>query len=159
MVHDRLGLDRACDRPSGDCHCLHDRSVLAVIELKHCAIEFTEYGVVTKLQDGSECPAWPHWKDPHYTVISHRCGYRDDLLSYCREHEFVHSFLAEKLTGEVSTVVWNSAHDLPFPQDALYEEALVQTFQRWLRANEEPIMAGADWGQLKEESLWWLRKG
>src|SRR5215211_8741225 len=107
-----------------------------MIELKYCSVSFTEYGVVTRFLDGKEASAWPHLSDPHYAVISHRCGYRDDLLAYCREHEFVHSFLAEKLRDEVSWIVWACAHDLPFPSTFLCEEALVQHFQRWLRANE-----------------------
>jgi hypothetical protein len=34
-----------------------------------------------------------------------------------------------------------------------YEEIAAQTFQRWLRANERPIVSGVDWDRLKAEAL------
>lgn len=128
-----------------------------MIDLKYCSVEFVDGGIITRFPDGAESIAWPYPDDPHYVVISHRCGYRDDVMAYCREHDFVHSFLAEKLFDTPSGVVWASAHGTAFPDNTVQEEALVQMFQRWLRANEELILAGADWDGLREEALRLLR--
>jgi hypothetical protein len=125
-----------------------------VIWLQHCSIFWTDFGATTRFPDGSEVHACPHPEQPHYHVIAHRCGYGDDLLAYCREHEFCHSFWAKRIWGEPSIVLNALAHgEKPPRARALSEEIAAQTFQRWLRANERPILAGCDWDVLKREAL------
>lgn len=125
-----------------------------MIELAFCRFERFNWGCQTTFPYGTIIEAFPHWDDHHYHVISHRCGYGDDLLAYCQEHEFVHSFLAEKLNRAESNVLWLLARgDEPTPQEAAYEEALVQMFQLWLRGHQRPIIGGIDWGALKAEAL------
>lgn len=123
------------------------------IKLKYCEIRWTEFGCEVEYQDGSIVSAWPH-DEHHYYVISHRCGYGDDVLAYCREHEFVHEFLQEKLAGRPSQVLFPLAHErVPRQAVAVQEEALTQMFQRYLRGGEEPIIGGVDWAGLKREAL------
>ena len=124
------------------------------VELWHCSIVWTDEGCETVFLDGARIGAFPHPQIPHYHVIAHRCGYGDDLRAYCREHEFCHSFMAEKLYGNPSAVLWDLAHGKePAPGPAVAEEMAAQTFQRWLRANERPIIGGCDWDGLKAEAL------
>lgn len=127
---------------------------MKTIQLKYCRIEWSEFGCVTYFPDGTYVNAIPHWEDPHYHVIAQRCGYANDLMAYCREHEFVHEFLAEQLLGQPSKVLTHLAHSNDISNGiATIEELATQTFQRWLRANEEPIVSGVDWVRLKNKAL------
>lgn len=124
-----------------------------MIELQHARISWTDDGAVSVFADGAEIGTLPHFT-PHYHVIAHRCGYGDDVLAYAREHDFCHHFVAERLRGAASAVLYPLAHGRdPEPGDALFEEIAVQAFQRWLRANERPILGGFDWDQLKADAL------
>lgn len=96
--------------------------------------------------------AYPHPDDHHYHVIAHRCGYGDDLLAYCREHELAHALVAQCIgASRPSTVLWHQARMLgPAPVGlSIFEEIAAQALQRWVRANERPILAGADWDAIK----------
>jgi hypothetical protein len=97
-----------------------------VLKLAHCTVEFPPYGVRVTFKDGTHVDGVPHHDSSHYAVISHRCGYADDLLSYARE---------------------------PDPIKAAHEECLVQTCQRHWRAGELPIIGGVDWTELKAKAL------
>lgn len=124
-----------------------------MIELKYSKIAFTDRGCCVFFHDGSCCNAIPH-DIPHYHVIAHRLGYGDDRMRYCREHEFAHLFVEERLHDRPSRVLWAIAHDqmLTGPE-AAYEESFAQVFQRWLRAHERPILSGVDWDGLKRDAL------
>ena len=112
-----------------------------------------EAGCFTRYDDGSSYGAHHH-ETPHYYVIAHRCGYGDDLARYCYEHEGCHHFAAEWIGGYTSKVLWPLAHGRdPHPVDAVFEEAMAMTLQRWLRANERPIIGGVDWDGLKQRAL------
>lgn len=126
----------------------------AIVSLAHCRIELTDWGCETRFHDGSSIGAHSHPDDHHYHVIAHRLGYDCDIERYCVEHEFCHSFVAEYLWDVASPVLWALAHDIEIGErDSIPEECLVQAFQRWLRANERPIIGGADWGLLKAMAL------
>lgn len=118
-----------------------------------CAIEWTDTGCRTVFDDGSTLDSWPH-ETPHYFVASHRCGYGDDILSYCRQHDFCHAFTAWKLDHMASPVLFALAHgrDLT-PSIAAREECLVQTFQAFLRANQRPIIGNVPWDAWRGEAL------
>ena len=124
------------------------------IELLTCTVRYDHHEYIdTIFNDGKMWGAYPH-DNHHYHVIAHRCGYGDDIWAYAFEHEFIHSFLAQELDRGNSYVLWSLAHNQkPDPIEAMKEEVLVQTFQRWMRANERPIIGGIDWDDLKSKAL------
>jgi hypothetical protein len=125
-----------------------------MIELAHCNIKFEPWGVRVVFPDGLYADGTPHPGMPHYHVIAHRCGYGDDLVAYCREHDFAHAFVEERLHYRPSRVLRGIATGRMISgEDAAYEEAFAQMFQRWVRANERPLLAGVDWDALKREAL------
>lgn len=124
-------------------------------------------GAYTSYDDGTSYAAQPH-DTPHYDEIAERCGYAwplsrrqptgqqraDARLRYCREHEACHHIVAEWIGGHTSRVLWPLAHGRePVPFEATAEEALAMIFQRWLRANERPIIGGVPWDDLKARAL------
>jgi hypothetical protein len=122
--------------------------------LRYCAVEYKSWGCITRFPDGNSIDARPHPELSHYHVVSHRCGYGDDLLGYAREHEIAHAFIAERFHDSPSYVLSRLANgEAVDPGIALLEEIAAQTFQRWVRANERPILAGADWDALKADFL------
>lgn len=122
-----------------------------MVALKFCEFALTDQGCLTRFSDGSFIFSYPH-DTHHYHVISHRCGYGDDILSYCRDHDFLHSFCEEFFNDRVSPVLWSLAHGEEVVT-SIYEEIVVQTCQRWLRSNERPIVGGVDWDRFKQQAL------
>jgi hypothetical protein len=121
-----------------------------VIAFRFANLEFTPEGCVTRFPDGTSYGAVPH-DTPHYHVIAHRCGYGDDLLAYCREHEACHLIGEEWFHNRPSRIIWGLAHNLPpSPHEAAYEEIAAQALQRWVRTNERPIIGGVDWDGLRD---------
>lgn len=123
--------------------------------LDHCTVEWTAEGARVAFIDTVparlETCAYPHPDQPHYHVIAHRCGYGDDLLGYCREHELAHALVAQCFgTSRPSCVLLAQARGDDPPRGlAMLEELAAQALQRWVRANERPILAGLDWDRLK----------
>jgi hypothetical protein len=132
---------------------------VSAIHLKFASVERTEFGCVTRFDDGSFVNSTFHPQDPHYHVIAHRTGYEDDLHAYCLEHELVHCLLSERLHSRASPVLWALAHATEISgAEAAFEELSVQAFQRYLRAAEQPIVGGIDWLALKREAEVLLRR-
>jgi len=124
------------------------------ISLQFCDVFFTEWGAETVFPDKARIAAYPHPEMPHYSVIAHRCGYGDDLMAYCREHEFAHSFIEERLHGRPSEVLSALARGGTLSgYVAAYEEGMAQAFQAFLRANARPISSGVPWDRLKADAL------
>lgn len=124
-----------------------------MIKLKHCIVEWVSEGVKTTFADDVATTAWPHVHDPHYAVATRRAGYLDDTMTYCREHDFLHAFLAEELADERSHVLWCSAtNETPEPVRAYQEEALVQVFQCWLRADRECLIGEMPYHALRDKA-------
>jgi hypothetical protein len=129
-------------------------TTLKPVSLKYCVIEPSETGCITYFQDGTCAPAEAHPNLPHYNVVSHRCGYGDNVYAYCREHEACHSIIAEWLFDKPSAVLWAIAHGgMLSGADSVYEELAAQSLQRWVRANERPITSGIRWDDLKDYAL------
>lgn len=138
------------------------------IKTKYHEVQFTEWGCQTYLLHGSTaCDAIPHPNDPHYAVIAARCGYLDNIMAYCQEHELAHVVVAEFFEDRPSYVISKLIHqenpDKPDKPDNMYlivcEELMAQTLQRYVRANEEPIIGGVAWDELKALFLHYLGKG
>lgn len=124
-----------------------------LITLKHSSIERMAWGCVTRFRDGQYANSTPH-DTHHYHVIAHRCGYGDDVHRYCFEHDFLHSFLCERLFDTPSPILWGVAHERPLSSEqSAFEELSVQATQRYLRSNERPIISGIGWDELKRDAL------
>lgn len=127
-----------------------------MIELKFCRIEFFDWGCRTTFADGASVPSVPH-DEPHYHVVSHRCGYGDNLLAYCQEHDVCHALVEQFLFDRESTVLAAVARGKPLTgAQSAYEEMAAQTLQAWLRANVVPIVGGVNWYEMKSEALRYL---
>lgn len=139
--------------------------MLPTIILPHAAVTYTPEGCYSTFADGSSYGAHPH-DTPHYDEIAKRCGYWEQWpglgpilraqarLRYCREHEVFHHIVGQHFYGGVSPVLWQLAHGgEPHPCEAALEEAMVMMLQRWVRANERPIIGGVDWDVLKRRAL------
>lgn len=124
-----------------------------MMQIGTATVRYYPEGAFTTYADGTSYAAHPH-DTHHYHVVAHRLGYGDDILRYAREHEVCHHIVSEWIGGHTSKVLWPLAHGRdPDPAEAVYEEALTMTFQRWLRANEQPIIGGVDWTGLKSRAL------
>jgi hypothetical protein len=120
---------------------------------QHESEQFPLGGAKVVFESGAEVYSTPHMT-PHYHVIAHRCGYGDDVLAYCFEHEFCHLFVEQEFHGMPSRVLHGLAvGKMLSGKAAAYEENMAQTFQRWLRANERPILSGVNWDDLKDRAL------
>jgi len=80
----------------------------------------------------------------------------EDVDDFCFQHDFVHSFLSEKLNGRPSPVLWALAHK-KVPVGTAPEESLVIHFQEFLNGvAPNDIMEGADesvdWYALRHEA-------
>jgi len=130
-----------------------------MIRLDYCHIEWVDNGSRIVFFDGREVSAWPHPEIPHYHVISHRCGYGDDLLAYCREHELAHVLVAQELRQWSSFVLDCQAREVtPCVGLAIMEEITAQALQRWARANERPIVADFDWDAIRHKFLYYAKQ-
>lgn len=119
------------------------------LRLRYCTIEFHPWGARTLFKGGASIDARPH-DTHHYHVIAHRCGYGDDTLRYCQEHEVCHSLVAEWFYNQPSRVLLNLALGFTPRLDAPFEEVMTQTLQRFLRANERPIVGDVNWDGLRD---------
>jgi len=137
------------------------------IQIGNATVEYTPDGCLTRYADGSSFGALPH-DTPDYDLIAKRLGYlkgtwrgaaperarAEARMAYCRDHECAHHIASEWIMGRRSQVLWPLAHGYePDPADAVQEEALTMTFQRWLRAGERPIMGSVDWCGIKARAL------
>lgn len=124
-----------------------------MILIGEAKVVFTETGCYTSYEDGTSYASHTHGTH-HYHVISHRLGYEDDILRYCREHELLHHVAGYWIKSRHSEVIWPLAHgEKPDLIVSMNEELLVQTLQRWIRCNERPFIADVDWGIIKRNYL------
>ncbi len=124
------------------------------ISIGSAVLEYHKWGCRTVFADGAAVDSIPHPNDHHYTVIAHRCGYGDDVWAYCVEHDAMHLFCEYWFHGRPSQVLWALAHGKMLSgKEAAYEESMAQVAQRWVRANEQPILSGVDWFAFKQAAL------
>ncbi len=115
------------------------------INLTFCKIQLFDGWVWTQFPDGSGYGAYPH-DTPEYREVANRLGY-DCTMAYCFEHEFCHSFVAQEIIGSPSPVLWALAHHRRHPDITVFEEALVQAFQAYLKgvAPMSAVAPDVDW--------------
>src|SRR5215211_2094253 len=126
------------------------------------ATGFTE----TIFPDGARVPAYPNGTDEQ-RVTTRRTGYGDDIAAMCREHEILHTWLAEKFGFPHSPTLWAVAHGQAEGCAPIWaqhgEEALVMAFQEYLNGlpATEPLKSLTNWGmsleQLRDEARQMLR--
>lgn len=103
-----------------------------MIVLKHCLIERADDKAITMFKDGSVSVSSPSPQE-YYPGIWADVGCPDDPVRYNFEHEFIHSFLAEKMWDSTSYVVWMDAHDKRMSTvGAKFEERWCWHFHRFL---------------------------
>lgn len=121
-----------------------------MIRTNFANVQPADWGCTVMFHCGRFCQA-QHWPDsPHYRVIAHRCGYQDDTLAYCVEHEVAHLIFEEVLHNRPSRILWGLANGNPLtPSESAYEEIAAQSLQRFARANERPIVGGVDWDSMR----------
>lgn len=133
-----------------------DRLPTKSIPLTFCTVSLYDGWCWTQFADGSGYGAYPH-DTPEYRNLAQRLGY-SDIMIYCWEHEFCHSFVSEQISGQPSTILWALAHKRRHPDSTVYEEALTQAFQGFLRGGV-PMTATApdiDWEAIRDRALWLL---
>ncbi len=135
-----------------------------------CVVRFHGDGHYTEtlFHDGTKVDALPE-ESSDYRSKARIYGYGDDCAALSREHEFLHSFLAERLRGGASHALWAVAHG---QQEGLVaplwvqeeEEAQVLAFQQYINGSEPGAElltlhqeAGWDIAALKHEALHLLR--
>jgi hypothetical protein len=124
-----------------------------VIRLPTAEVEFTDFGCTTRFDDGAHWESFPHDTHHRYYVASHQCGYGDDILSYCRFHDAAHIFVSWRILKKPSLLYALAHGDTVNSADGIPEEVLTQTFQKWVHANQEIIVADEDWHGLKCDFL------
>ena len=118
--------------------------------------------VETWFPDGVMLPAEPQGDDD-YRDRALSLGYESaDAMN--REHDVLHSFLADKLGYRWSPCLWAAAHKQPIDREVGdHEEAMVLAFQRYMNTGVEddrlqPLRdAGLDVQALREEAIRLLR--
>jgi hypothetical protein len=125
-----------------------------VVTLKYASVELFDWGCTSHFLDGASYDATPHPWSHHYNIIAHRCGYGDDVMAYCIEHEIAHHVVEEFLHDRPSRILWGLAHGEPLsgPESA-YEELMAQTLQRFARAAERPIVGDVNWDAMRARFL------
>jgi hypothetical protein len=121
-----------------------------MIKMKLCELYAVPYGVVTIFEDSSRCTNWVPNNDASYMQIVEACGHTS-AIDYCREHDYVHALLAEKMFDKASPTLWAAAHGHRYTEAADWEEKLAYYFQRFIHDRcESPDPA---WGVWRDTAL------
>ena len=120
------------------------------------ATRFTD----TIYPDGTHVPASPE-DSAYYRDMAQRLGYGADVAACCREHEILHTFLAEAQGLPYSPLLWAIAHqqeeDIPLWQRES-EEAVIIEFQRYLNgADPQTIQMPSVLFEVRGQALRLLR--
>jgi hypothetical protein len=97
----------------------------------HCWVHLDEGWTQTVFHDGANVTAIPEETEA-YREMACRLGYGTDRKALSREHEVIHTLLAERLRGSASPTLWAVAHPhiacAPVHEQE-QEEAVVLAFQ------------------------------
>jgi hypothetical protein len=109
-----------------------------MIALRHCRQHQRDFGIETTFSDGSTSANWPP-ADEAFLRIVRECGF-DNPLSYIRDHDLTHAFLAEKMFDAPSPVLWSAAHGGCLgTTESLFEERFVYHWQRYAKGIISPL--------------------
>lgn len=119
-----------------------DHAPTKVIGMHFCTVSFYRTFVWTQFPTGQGWGGVPDvGGDPEvdaaYRRLARKLGYGNDTLTYCQEHDFCHSFVEQEIFGRPSPILWALAHDRRHPDTTVYEEALVQHFQGFMRGSDQ----------------------
>ena len=117
----------------------------------HCGLDYTE----TVFHDGTSVTASPESVE-EYRAKAARYGYGADVGALSREHEILHTFLAEALGYGSSPTLWAVAHgqqNVAPLWEQIEEEGWVLAFQNYLNgdAPTEPLQRFVDYGLSLED--------
>ena len=114
---------------------------------KYCWVNSSPGYTETVFHDGTRVVAMPE-ASPAYGANAAKLGYGEDIAALSREHEILHTFLAEKLRDGASPTLWAVAHGqqgnvAPVWEQEI-EEAMVLAFQAHLNgAAPDESLTGA----------------
>jgi len=106
------------------------------LQFRHCWVNCTLGYTETCYYDGTRVTATPEDSDP-YRANAAELGYGTDTASLSRDHEILHTFLAEALGYGSSPTLWAVAHNFEGEVALLWEQEEEETwtlaFQSYLR--------------------------
>lgn len=106
------------------------------LQFRHCWVNSTLGYTETCYHDGTRVTATPEDSDP-YRANAAELGYGTDTASLSRDHEILHTFLAEALGYGSSPTLWAVAHNFEGAVAAIWEQEEEETwtlaFQSYLR--------------------------
>jgi len=136
-------------------------------EFRHCWVHVSPGYTETVYHDGSRVCAAPELNETYFAKAE-RYGYGRDVAALSREHEILHTFLAEKLGYGSSPTLWAVAHNHEGGVAPVWEmeeeETMVLAFQVYLNGGPagEGVRrltdAGLDLESLRVEALALLRE-
>lgn len=136
------------------------------LQFRHCWVNCTLGYTETCYHDGARVTATPEDSDS-YRANAVELGYSSDTASLSRDHEILHTFLAEALGYGSSPTLWAVAHNFEGATAAIWEQEEEETwtlaFQSYLRGGPKTeglqrlIDAGLDVEALRDEARRLLR--
>ncbi len=136
------------------------------LHFRHCWVNTAPGYTETCFHDGTRVTAAPDDSD-EYRDKAARYGYGDDLEALSRDHEILHTFLAEALGYGASPTLWAVAHEqqggVASYWEQIEEEGWTLAFQTYLQGGPptEPLRrltdAGLDLETLREDARRLLR--
>lgn len=126
-----------------------------IITLKYCELKRINNEVITTFHDGTHVQA-QLINTPWHRQIWEWVGCKDDGHRYNWEHEFIHSFISEKMWDAPSYVLWGEAHGKKLSVvGAKFEERWCYHFHRYL--NQVADALESEWGAWRAEA--WHKLG
>ena len=136
------------------------------LQFRHCWVNSTLGYTETCYHDGTRVTATPQDSE-EYRANAANLGYGTDTGSLSRDHEILHTFLAEALSGGASPTLWAVAHNFEVAVAPIWEqeeeESWTLAFQSFLRGGPQTeglqrlTDAGLDVDKLRDEARRLLR--
>lgn len=141
--------------------------ITRILPFQHCQVQLSPGLTQTFFHDGTHVVAAPE-ENEEYRGKAARFGYGDDVAAMSREHEVLHTFLAEALGYGSSPTLWAVAHGQQGGVAPVWEqedeESCVLAFQSYLNGGpvspelERFTQHGLDLKTLHQEATRLLRE-